>query len=158
MRRGVHFEGYFEVNEVEVWIGAINHAKNHPFPQPSFRTALPKPRNLSSFPLKIRSRPKKGENGQGYGPSALIPGSQKPTGSEKTPPRRQLQISARKCINLLELRPSKNTVTPVDRVAEKVSDRLSSQVSGTNKRQHHLIRWKQSPVGAQRIASCIPLH
>jgi hypothetical protein len=29
---------------------------------PSFRTALSKPRNLSYFPLKIRSRPKKGEN------------------------------------------------------------------------------------------------
>ena len=27
--------------------------------------------------------------GQGYGPSALIPGSQKSPGSEKTPPRRQ---------------------------------------------------------------------
>ena len=29
---------------------------------PSFRTALSKPRNLSYSPLKIRSRPKKGEN------------------------------------------------------------------------------------------------
>ena len=29
---------------------------------PSFCTALSKPRNLSYFPLKIRSRPKKGEN------------------------------------------------------------------------------------------------
>ena len=29
---------------------------------PSFRTALSKPRNLSYFPLKTRSRPKKGEN------------------------------------------------------------------------------------------------
>ena len=41
---------------------AINHVKIHPFPSPSFRTALSKPRNLSYFPLKIRSRPKKGEN------------------------------------------------------------------------------------------------
>jgi len=40
----------------------INHVKIHPFPSPSFRTALSKPRNLSYFPLKIRSRPKKGEN------------------------------------------------------------------------------------------------
>ena len=41
---------------------AINHVKIHPFPSPPFRTALSKPRNLSYFPLKIRSRPKKGEN------------------------------------------------------------------------------------------------
>ena len=54
--------------------------------------------------------------GHGYGPSALIPGSQKSPGSEKTPPRRQLQISARNGINLLELRPSKNTVTPLPQI------------------------------------------
>ena len=30
--------------------------------EPSFRTALSKPRNLSYFPLQIRSRPKKGKN------------------------------------------------------------------------------------------------
>ena len=46
------------------------------------------------------------------GPSALIPGSQKSPGSEKTPPRRQPEISVRKCFDLLELRPAKNTVTP----------------------------------------------
>ena len=53
--------------------------------------------------------------GQGYGPSALVPGSQKSPGSEKTPPRRQPKNSARKCTDLLELRPSKNTVTPLSR-------------------------------------------
>ena len=63
MRWGVQFEGYFEVNEVKGMGGCyINHVKIHPFPSPSFRTALSKPRNLSYFPLKIRSRPKKGEN------------------------------------------------------------------------------------------------
>ena len=42
----------------------------------------------------------------------MIPGSQKPPGPEKTPPRRQNKICARKGINLLELRPSQNYVTP----------------------------------------------
>ena len=78
---------------------------------------LSKPRNLSYFPLKIRSRPKKGENRPRFtvrtGPSALIPGSQKSPGSEKTPPRRQPEKSVRNGTSLLELRPSKNTVTPV---------------------------------------------
>ena len=45
----------------------------------------------------------------------MIPGSQKSPGSEKTPPRRQLQFSVRNGIKILELRPSKNTVTPVQR-------------------------------------------
>ena len=62
MRWGVQFEGYFEVNEVKGMGGCYNHVKIHPFPSPPFRTALSKPRNLSYFPLKIRSRPKKGEN------------------------------------------------------------------------------------------------
>jgi hypothetical protein len=31
-------------------MGAINHVKNHPFPSPSFRAALSKPRNLPLFP------------------------------------------------------------------------------------------------------------
>ena len=43
----------------------------------------------------------------------MVPGSQKSPGSEKTPPRRQLENFVRKCFDLLELRPSKNTVTPL---------------------------------------------
>ena len=43
------------LSQPSVCIGGGLHA-------PSFRTALSKPRNLSYFPLKIRSRPKKGEN------------------------------------------------------------------------------------------------
>ena len=100
----------------EVWMGAINHVKNRPFPSPSFRTALSKPKNLSYFNLKITYVDlvqKRVKIGQGYGPSALIPGSQKSPGSEKTPPRRQPEKSTRSGINLLELRPPKNTVTPV---------------------------------------------
>ena len=42
------------LSQPSVCIGGGLHA-------PSFRTALSKPRNLSYFPLKIRSRPKKGE-------------------------------------------------------------------------------------------------
>ena len=43
------------LSQPSVCIGGGLHA-------PFFRTALSKPRNLSYFPLKIRSRPKKGEN------------------------------------------------------------------------------------------------
>ena len=43
------------LSQPSVCIGGGLHA-------PSFRTALSKPRNLSYFLLKIRSRPKKGEN------------------------------------------------------------------------------------------------
>ena len=77
---------------------------------------LSKPRNLSYFPLKIRSRPKKGENRPRLWTERLDSWVSKSPGSEKTPPRRQLQISARNGINLLELRPSKNTVTPVSKM------------------------------------------
>ena len=34
------------------WMGAMDHVKNHPFPSPSFRAALSKPKNLSYFPPK----------------------------------------------------------------------------------------------------------
>jgi hypothetical protein len=50
----------------------------------------------------------------------LIPWSQKPPGSEKTPPRRQVEKSARICVSLLELRPSKSTVTPLQGAAKNV--------------------------------------
>ena len=80
---------------------------------PFFRTALSKPRNLSYFPLKIRSRPKKGENRPRLRTKRLDSWVSKSPGSEKTPPRRQPEIFLRNGINLLELRPSKNTVTPL---------------------------------------------
>ena len=74
---------------------AINHVKIHPFPSPSIRTALSKPRNLSYFPLKIRSRPKKGENRPGLRTDALIPGSQnRPAQRRHHPEGNQKKVSA----------------------------------------------------------------
>ena len=61
----------------------------------------------------------------------MIPGSQKSPGSEKTPPRRQPEISVRNGINLLELRLSKNTVTPVcghSRLTSQKNQNLTSQL------------------------------
>ena len=74
--------------------------------------------------------------GQGCGPSALIPGSQKSPGSEKTPTRRQPEISVRNGINLLELRPSKNTVIPVKEARKWLRKTLVGQNNSARPSKH----------------------
>ena len=90
MRWGVQFEGYFEVNEVKGMGGCYKPCENSPFPFTFFSHRSVKTQKSLLFPSKNQiSSPKRVKIGQGYGPSALVPGSQKSPGSEKTPPKKQ---------------------------------------------------------------------
>ena len=97
----------------QAWVNAINHVEIHPFPSPSFRTALSKPRNISYFPLKIRSRPKKGENRPRLWTERLDSWVSKIARLREDTTQKATRKKVCKCIDLLELRPSKNTVTPL---------------------------------------------
>ena len=79
MRRGVQFEGCFEVNEVKGMGGCYKPCENLPFPFFSHRSV--KTQKSLLFPSKKYLVPKRVKIGQGYGPSALVPGSQKSPGS-----------------------------------------------------------------------------
>jgi hypothetical protein len=95
------------LSQPSVCIGGGLHA-------PPFRTALSKPRNLPYFPLKIRSRPKKGENRPGLRTERHDFWVSKIARLREDTTQKTTTIFVRNGIKLLELRPSKNTVTPDD--------------------------------------------